>query len=67
MKVLTSELTSATLDWAVAKCEGATDEWRSDGPFMWDGQVPAIRVGRHSLLTDILGTIHSCLNRISKP
>jgi hypothetical protein len=25
----TSELTGATLDWAVAKCEGATDIWQA--------------------------------------
>jgi len=44
----TSELTGAALDWAVAKCEGATDEWRDDGPFWWDG-VPCIRSGGHDV------------------
>jgi hypothetical protein len=44
----TSELTGAALDWAVAKCEGATDEWRADGPFWWDG-VPCIRSGGHDV------------------
>ena len=44
----TSELTGAALDWAVAKCEGATDEWRSDGPFWWHG-VPCIRIGGHDV------------------
>jgi hypothetical protein len=44
----TSELTGAALNWAVAKCEGATDEWRDDGPFWWDG-VPCIRSGGHDV------------------
>jgi hypothetical protein len=44
----TNELTGAALDWAVAKCEGATDEWRDDGPFWWDG-VPCIRSGGHDV------------------
>ena len=44
----TSELLGAELDWAVAKCEGATDEWRSDGPFWWHG-VPCIRIGGHDV------------------
>ena len=44
----TSELTGAALDWAVAKCEGATDEWRSDGPFWWHGN-PCIRIGGHDV------------------
>ena len=42
----TSELTGAALDWAVAKCEGATEEWRSDAPFLWRG-VPCIRIDGH--------------------
>ena len=44
----TSELTGAALDWAVAKCEGVTDEWREDGPFLWNG-VPCIRSGGHDV------------------
>ena len=44
----TNELTGAALDWAVAKCEGATDEWREDGPFLW-GCVPCIRSGGHDV------------------
>jgi hypothetical protein len=44
----TNELTGAALDWAVAKCEGATDEWRADGPFWWGG-VPCIRSGGHDV------------------
>jgi len=30
MKIKTSELTGAALDWAVAKCEGQPDEWMAD-------------------------------------
>jgi hypothetical protein len=44
----TSELTGQALDWAVAKCEGATDEWRSDAPFFWNG-VPCIRIDGHDV------------------
>jgi hypothetical protein len=44
----TSESTKAVLNWAVAKCEGATDEWSSDEPFFWDG-VPCIRIGGHDV------------------
>ncbi len=44
----TSELTRHALNWAVAKCEGATDAWRGDGPFWWDG-VPCIRSGGHDV------------------
>ena len=44
----TSESTKAVLNWAVAKCEGATDEWSSDAPFFWDG-VPCIRIGGHDV------------------
>ena len=44
----TIELTGAALDWAVAKCEGATEEWRSGAPFFWDG-VPCIRIGGHDV------------------
>jgi len=44
----TSELTGAALDWAVAKCEGATEEWRSGAPFLWDG-VPCIRIDGHDV------------------
>ncbi len=48
MKIKTNELTGAALDWAVAKCEGATDEWHTDKPFFWDG-VPCIRSGGHDV------------------
>jgi hypothetical protein len=48
MKIKTSELTGHALDWAVAKCEGVTDEWREDGPFLWNG-VPCIRSGGHDV------------------
>jgi hypothetical protein len=44
----TNELTGVALDWAVAKCEGVTDEWREDGPFLWHG-VPCIRSGGHDV------------------
>jgi hypothetical protein len=44
----TSELLGAELDWAVAKCEGATEEWRSDAPFLWDG-VACIRIDGHDV------------------
>jgi hypothetical protein len=42
--VKTSELKGAALDWAVAKCEGATDEWDGYKPFFWRG-VACIRIG----------------------
>lgn len=42
MKIKTNLLTGAALDWAVAMCEGATEEWRADGPFLWRGW-PVIR------------------------
>jgi len=48
MKIKTSELTGAALDWAVAKCEGATDEWHTDKPFFWDG-VPCVREAGHDV------------------
>lgn len=48
-KIKTSKLTGTALDWTVAKCEGATDEWRSDGPFLWDGVYPAIRDSGHDV------------------
>ena len=44
----TNELTRTALNWAVAKCEGATNEWREDGPFWWNG-VPCIRSGGHDV------------------
>jgi hypothetical protein len=44
----TSELTGAALDWAVAKCEGATDEWHTDKPFFWNG-VPCVREAGHDV------------------
>ncbi len=48
MKIKTSELTGAALDWAVAKCEGATDEWHTDKPFFWNG-VPCVREAGHDV------------------
>ena len=44
----TSELTGAALDWAVAKCEGAAEKWRSGAPFLWDG-TPCIRMYGHDV------------------
>jgi hypothetical protein len=48
MKIKTSELSGKALDWAVAKCRGATDEWRQYGPFFWD-DVACIRVDGHDI------------------
>ena len=48
MKTQTSELTGAALDWAVAKCEGATDFWFDTAPTFWvklDGKDRALRYG----------------------
>lgn len=44
----TNELTGHALDWAVAKCEGATEEWRSGAPFLWRG-VACIRIDGHDV------------------
>jgi hypothetical protein len=44
----TNKLTGAALDWAVAKCEGATDEWHTDKPFFWEG-VPCVREAGHDV------------------
>ena len=44
----TSELTGAALDWAVAKCEGATDFWFDTVATHWvklHGQDRALRYG----------------------
>ena len=44
----TSELTGAALDWAVAKCEGATDFWFDTVATHWvklDGKDRALRYG----------------------
>jgi hypothetical protein len=49
VKTKTYTLTGSALDWAVAKCEGATDAWRSDAPFFWDGAHPCIRIGGHDV------------------
>lgn len=48
IRVKVSELTGAALDYAVAICEGATNEWRSEGPFLWD-MYPAIRDRGHDV------------------
>lgn len=44
----TSELTGAALDWAVAKCEGATDFWFDTVATYWvklNGEDRALRYG----------------------
>jgi hypothetical protein len=46
MKIKTSELTGSALDWAVAKCEGATEGWCNNAPFL-DSGYPCIYTGRH--------------------
>lgn len=48
MKIKTVELTGVALDWAVAKCEGATNEWDSDKPFFWH-RVACIRIDGHDV------------------
>ena len=48
MKVKTSEAKDQVLNYLVAKCEGATEEWRSGAPFLWDG-VPCIRMYGHDV------------------
>ena len=48
MKLKTTELQREALDRMVAKCEGATEEWRSGAPFLWDG-VPCIRMYEHDV------------------
>jgi hypothetical protein len=35
MKIQTSEMTGAALDWAVAKCEGFTSEYEADRKDYW--------------------------------
>lgn len=47
-KIKVSEAVGPALDWLVAKCEGATEEWRSDGPFLWRG-CPVIRDRGHDV------------------
>ena len=48
MKIKVSEATPTQLNWMVAKCEGATDEWHTDKPFFWDG-VPCVREAGHDV------------------
>jgi hypothetical protein len=48
MKIKTSELTGVALDWAVAKCEGATDLWFDTVATYWvklNGEDRALRYG----------------------
>lgn len=48
MNVETLSLSGKALDWAVAKCRGATDEWRQYGPFFWH-DTACIRVDGHDI------------------
>lgn len=48
LEIKVSEATPRQLDWMVAKCEGATDEWHTDKPFFWDG-VPCVREAGHDV------------------
>lgn len=48
MRIETIALSGKQLDWVVAKCRGATDEWRQYGPFFW-GDVACIRVDGHDI------------------
>ena len=48
MNVDTLSLSGKALDWAVAKCRGATDEWRQYGPFFWH-DTTCIRVDGHDI------------------
>ena len=48
MEIKTSEMTGAALDWAVAKCEGATDFWFDTVATHWvklNGIDRALRYG----------------------
>jgi hypothetical protein len=46
MKMKTNELSGTALDWAVAKCEGATEGWCDNAPFL-DSGYSCISNGRH--------------------
>lgn len=48
MKINASELIGPALDWAVAKCEGATEGYNSLGVFLWDG-IPCINAYGHDV------------------
>jgi len=48
MKIKTRDLAGRALDWTVATCKGATEEWRGGGPFFWRG-APCVRVGGHDV------------------
>lgn len=48
MKIKTSEATNTQINWLVATCEGAGDDWHSYEPFFWDG-VAVINVQGHDV------------------
>lgn len=48
MKVQTLTLSGKALDWAVAKCRGATEEWHQYGPFFWRNTA-CIRIDGHDI------------------
>ena len=48
MNIETLSLSGKALDWAVAKCRGATEGWRQYGPFFWRNE-PCIRVDGHDI------------------
>ena len=48
MLIKVSEATPRQLDYMVAYIMGATEEWRSDAPFLWNG-VPCVRDAGHDV------------------
>lgn len=47
-QVKIQDIQGKALDYLVAKCEGATDEWSRDKPFFWNGYT-CIREGAHDV------------------
>ena len=48
MLIKVSEATPTQLDYMVAYIMGATEEWRSDAPFLWNG-APCVRDAGHDV------------------
>ena len=48
MLIKVSEATPRQLDYMVAYIMGATEEWRSDAPFLWNG-APCVRDAGHDV------------------